>query len=101
MKQCYQGASSIADSSAWKNTAVGSGLNAVSTGNFALLAAELCRITGDQKKYCEPAVESMRFLDDHLLMQDGLLKDHIGSDSCQGEDWRFTCALFLFPFATV
>ena len=65
-------------------------VNAVSTGLYAWLGAELCRETKDQS-YCTNAYNSVWWLDRFMVNPDGLLWDHIAGDTCEVTDWTFTC----------
>ena len=65
-------------------------VNAVSSGLYALLGAELCRVTGDQT-YCEIAYRSMQWIDRFLVEPSGLVYDHINGSSCVVTNWTFTC----------
>ena len=81
---------SKANDDAAKNTHV----CAVSTGGFALLGAELCSITKDNK-YCDAAKASLAWLDSFMVIPDGgskgLLWDTIDADTCETIKWTFTC----------
>ena len=66
-------------------------VNAVSTGNYGLLSAELCRVTGDMK-YCDRAYENAQWIDRHMVdPTDNLLWDHLNGTSCALADYKFTC----------
>ena len=65
-------------------------VNAVSSGLYGLLGAELCRITGNQV-YCSLAYSSMQWIDRFLVTSDGLVWDHINGTSCEIKNWTFTC----------
>ncbi|ORX35268.1 glycosyl hydrolase family 76-domain-containing protein [Kockovaella imperatae] len=77
-------------------------VNAVSSGLFALLGAELCRITGDQV-YCDRAYEAIQWIDRFLVRPDGLIYDHINGTSCEVKDWTFTynAALYLGAYGVL
>ena len=72
------------------NAAAHPSVNAVSTGNFALLGAELCRVTKDMS-YCDRSYESANWLDRHMKASDGYLVDNINGKDCHVTDWKFTC----------
>jgi len=74
----------------WMNVPDSPDVNAVSTGNYALLAAELCRLTKDMK-YCDRAYESAKWLDDHMVNPEGILMDHYNGKNCELKDWLLTC----------
>lgn len=77
------------------NPAAHSSVNAVSTGNFALLGAELCRVTKDMS-YCHRSYESAQWLDRHMKADDGYLVDNINGKDCHVTDWKFTCESEVF-----
>lgn len=66
------------------------GVNAVSTGNFALAGTELCRVTKDMK-YCDRSYENVWWLDRHMKSDKGTLWDGIDGQTCKVTDWQFTC----------
>lgn len=72
------------------NAAANTGVNAVSTGLYALLGAELCRITKDTS-YCDRTLTSLVWLDNHLVSPSGLIWDGITGDACKVTEWTFTC----------
>jgi len=66
-------------------------VNSVSTGLYALLSAELCKVTGTTS-YCDRAYKSMRWIDDHMLNPaNNLLWDHLNATNCALSDYTFTC----------
>jgi predicted alpha-1,6-mannanase (GH76 family) len=65
-------------------------VDAVSTGLFALLSAQLCEISEDLA-YCASAYTSAQWLDNHMVRPDGLLWDGLAAGSCKVTDWTFTC----------
>lgn len=78
--------------------AASTGLNAVSTGLYSLLSAELCQVNRAQTEYCDKAYRSMQWLDRHLVAPDGLLWDNLSGKSCKvqrEEGWKFTCETVL------
>ena len=66
------------------------GVNAVSTGLYALTAATLCRIKSDTA-YCDKAFSSLGWLDRHMVNDKGLLWDNLNGKDCKLTDWVFTC----------
>jgi predicted alpha-1,6-mannanase (GH76 family) len=74
----------------WKNAPDSPEVNAVSTGNYGLLAAELCRLTKEDK-YCETAKISAQWLDNHMVNPEGILMDHYNGKNCELKDWLLTC----------
>lgn len=72
-------------------------VNAVSSGLYGLLGAELCRVTGNQV-FCEMAYSAMQWIDRFLVNpEDGLIWDHINGTSCEVTNWTFTCRRSLGP----
>ena len=66
-------------------------VNAVSTGNYGLLGAELCRVTGDMK-YCDRAYENVWWMDRHMVdPETNLIWDHLNGTSCALANYTFTC----------
>lgn len=74
-------------------------VNAVSTGNYALLGVELCRITGDMS-YCERSYKNAQWLDNHMVNPEGLLWDNYNGIDCHLQDWTFTCEYFRPLFSS-
>lgn len=69
------------------------GLASVSTGNYALLSAELCRVTGNTT-YCDYALTSLQWLDNLLMQSSGLVNDGINAD-CTYTGGPLTCKFAL------
>jgi hypothetical protein len=65
-------------------------VNAVSTGNYALLSVELCRLTGDMD-YCDRAYQNAWWLDDHMVSPEGLLWDNYNGTDCTLQNNTWTC----------
>ena len=74
----------------WMSVPDSPDVNAVSTGNYGLLAVELCRLTGDMK-YCDRTTETAQWLDNHMVNPEGLLWDHYNGKNCELKDWVLTC----------
>lgn len=72
------------------NAAAHDSLNAVSSGNHALLGAELCRVTGDMS-YCDKALTSIQWVTNHLVSPDGFVYDNLKAKDCAITKWVFTC----------
>lgn len=70
-------------------------INAVSTGLYALLGAELCVITKDNDKYLTRSYLSAQWLDNHMVTPEGLLVDNINGADCKVTDWKFTCESWI------
>jgi hypothetical protein len=65
-------------------------VNAVSTGNYALLSVELCRLTGDMS-YCDRAYQNAWWLDNHMVSPSGLLWDNYNGTDCTLQNNTWTC----------
>jgi hypothetical protein len=78
----------------WKNAPDSPEVNAVSTGNYGLLAAELCRLTKEDE-YCETAKISAQWLDNHMVNPEGILMDHYNGKTCELKDWLLTCEHYI------
>ena len=79
-----------------ENAARNSHVNAVSTGNYALLASDLCRVTGNMT-YCEYASSAAEWVDRHMLDPDThLVWDHLNGTTCEVMTKAWTCEPSLF-----
>jgi len=72
----------------WRSEPTDPGINAVSTGLFASLAAELAFIHSNST-YAKQAAISLEWIDNMLLQPNGLVADHIDG-ACTLTDWLFT-----------
>lgn len=62
----------------------------MSTGNFALLGADLCRVTKDMN-YCDRSYENVWWIDRQLKNDKGMIYDGLEGTTCKITDWQFTC----------